>query len=164
MPSLGIADPWPREPAAAITNSKIFQACRKDTAYLRSDNGSQFTARRVKEFLEEMGVATLFVAPGSPWENGYAESFNSRMRDELLDGELFLHIDEMKYVVERWRMACFRRERLCAVLEDGRRVALRSDQSGVRASESDCDDEPAVRNPGRRSSARSGSRERCWTA
>jgi transposase InsO family protein len=73
-------------------------------AYLRSDNGSQFTARQVKRFLEEMGVDTLFIEPGSPWENGYVESFNSRMRDELLDGELFLHIDEMKYVVERWRM------------------------------------------------------------
>ena len=73
-------------------------------AYLRSDNGSQFTARRVKRFLEDMGVDTLFIEPGSPWENGYAESFNSRMRDELLDGELFLHLDEMKYVVERWRM------------------------------------------------------------
>ena len=48
---------------------------------------------------------TLFIEPGSPWENGYVESFNSRMRDELLDGELFLHIDEMKYVVERWRMS-----------------------------------------------------------
>jgi putative transposase len=73
-------------------------------AYLRSDNGSQFTARRVKRFLKEMGVDTLFIEPGSPWENGYAESFNSRMRDELLDGELFLHLNEMKYVVERWRM------------------------------------------------------------
>jgi transposase InsO family protein len=73
-------------------------------AYLRSDNGSQFTARRVKRFLEELGVDMLFIEPGSPWENGYVESFNSRMRDELLDGELFLHIDEMKYVVERWRM------------------------------------------------------------
>ena len=73
-------------------------------AYLRSDNGSQFTARRVKRFLKDMGVDTLFIEPGSPWENGYAESFNSRMRDELLDGELFLHLDEMKYVVERWRM------------------------------------------------------------
>ena len=73
-------------------------------AYLRSDNGSQFTAGRVKHFLEEMGVDTLFIEPGSPWENGYAESFNSRMRDELLDGELFLHLDETKYVVERWRM------------------------------------------------------------
>ena len=72
--------------------------------YLRSDNGSQFTARRVKRFLKDMGVDTLFIEPGSPWENGYAESFNSRMRDELLDGELFLHLDEMKYVVERWRM------------------------------------------------------------
>jgi len=73
-------------------------------AYLRSDNGSQFTARRVKHFLKDMGVGTLFIEPGSPWENGYAESFNSRMRDELLDGELFLHLEEMKYVVERWRM------------------------------------------------------------
>ncbi len=73
-------------------------------AYLRSDNGSQFTAFRVKSFLKDLGVDTLFIEPGSPWENGYVESFNSRMRDELLDGELFLHIDETKYVVERWRM------------------------------------------------------------
>jgi len=73
-------------------------------AYLRSDNGSQFTAKRVQRFLEEMRVDTLFIEPASPWENGYVESFHSRMRDELLDGELFLHIDEMKYVVERWRM------------------------------------------------------------
>jgi putative transposase len=72
--------------------------------YLRSDNGSQFTARQVQRFLVEMGVATLFIALASPWENGYAESFNRRMRDELLNGELFLRIDEMKYVVERWRM------------------------------------------------------------
>jgi transposase InsO family protein len=72
--------------------------------YLRSDNGSQFTAYRVKRFLKDLGVDTLFIEPGSPWENGYVESFNSRMRDDLLDGELFLHIDETKYVVERWRM------------------------------------------------------------
>jgi putative transposase len=73
-------------------------------AYLRSDNGSQFTADRVKRFLKNLGVDTLFIEPASPWENGYVESFNSRMRDELLNGELFLHIDETKYVVERWRM------------------------------------------------------------
>ena len=72
--------------------------------YLRSDNGSQFTAAAVKQFLKELGVKTLFIEPGSPWENGYVESFHSRMRDELLDGELFLHLDEVKYVVERWRM------------------------------------------------------------
>jgi len=72
--------------------------------YLRSDNGAQFTAEAVKRFLKELGVETLCIEPGSPWENGYVESFNSRMRDELLNGELFLHIDEMKYIVERWRM------------------------------------------------------------
>lgn len=72
--------------------------------YLRSDNGFQFTAEVVKRLLKELGVDTLFIEPGSPWENGYVESFNSPMRDELLNGELFLHIDEMKYVVKRWRM------------------------------------------------------------
>ena len=54
--------------------------------------------------LEERGVDALFIEPDSPWENGYVESFNNRMHDELLDGELFSHIDEMKYVVERWQM------------------------------------------------------------
>ena len=72
--------------------------------YLRSDNDFQFTAEAVKRFLKELGVDTLFIEPGSPWEDGYVESFNRRVRDELLDGELFLHIDEMKYIVERWRM------------------------------------------------------------
>ena len=85
-----------------VTNKAILHCgC---PVYTRSDNGSEFTASRVKRFLKDLGVDTLFVEPGSPWENGYVESFNSRMRDELLDGELFLHIDEMKYVVERWRM------------------------------------------------------------
>jgi hypothetical protein len=73
-------------------------------AYLRSNNGSEFTAARVKRFLKDLGVDTLFIEPGSPWENGYIESFNSRMRDELLDGELLLHVDETKYVVEHWQM------------------------------------------------------------
>jgi len=73
--------------------------------YLRSDNGFQFTAEAIKWFLKELSVNTpLFVEPGSLQENGYVESFNNRMPDELLKGELFLHIDEMKYVVERWWM------------------------------------------------------------
>ncbi len=54
--------------------------------------------------MKDLGIDTLFIEPGSPWENGYVESFNSRMRDELLDDELFLLIDEIKYVVERRRM------------------------------------------------------------
>ena len=58
----------------------------------------------MNRWLEYAGVKTLFVAPASPWENGYVESFNSKLRDELLDRELFLHIDELRYVVDRWRM------------------------------------------------------------
>ena len=79
-------------------------AVRGCPAYLRSDNGSEFTSSVVKEFLKEAGVDTLFIEPGSPWENGYVESFNARMRDELLNGEIFLHIDETRYIVNRWRM------------------------------------------------------------
>jgi putative transposase len=79
-------------------------AVRGCPAYLRSDNGSEFTSSAVKTFLKEASVDTLFIEPGSPWENGYVESFNARMRDELLNGEIFLHIDEMRYVVNRWRM------------------------------------------------------------
>jgi putative transposase len=72
--------------------------------FIRSDNGPEFIADKVKKFLRASGVETLYIEPGSPWENGYIESFNSRLRDELLNGEIFLHIDELKYVVERWRM------------------------------------------------------------
>ncbi|HEG43446.1 MAG TPA: transposase [Phycisphaerales bacterium] len=53
---------------------------------------------------EVSGVDTLYLAPGSPWENGYVESFNSRLREEFLNRELFLHIDELRYVADRWRM------------------------------------------------------------
>ena len=72
--------------------------------YIRSDNGSEFVAKVVRDYLRDSGVKTLFIEPGSPWENGYIESFNGKLRDELLDRELFLHIDEVRYVVDRWRM------------------------------------------------------------
>jgi putative transposase len=58
----------------------------------------------VKQWLKKSGVETLYIAPGSPWENGYAESFNSRLRDELLNRKLFLSIDELRYIADRWRM------------------------------------------------------------
>ena len=77
---------------------------RGTPAYIRSDNGPEFINRQVKKFLADSGVDTLYIEPGSPWENGYIESFNSKFRDELLNGELFLHINELRYVVERWRM------------------------------------------------------------
>jgi putative transposase len=72
--------------------------------YIRSDNGPEFVSKAVRKWLKVSGVKTLYIAPGSPWENGYVESFNSKLRDELLNRELFLHIDELRYVADRWRM------------------------------------------------------------
>ena len=72
--------------------------------YIRSDNGSEFYSTAVKDVMDEFSVKPLFVKPASPWENGYVESFNARMRDELLDGEIFLTLAEVKYIVDRWRM------------------------------------------------------------
>ena len=61
--------------------------------YIRSDNGPEFTAMRVREWIEKIGAKTLFIEPGSPWENGYNESFNRKLRDEMLDGENLLHVE-----------------------------------------------------------------------
>lgn len=71
--------------------------------YIRSDNGSEFTANKVRDWLRRVGVQTLFIEPGSPWENGYIESFNGKLRDELLDRELFDTLLEAKVLIERWR-------------------------------------------------------------
>ncbi len=71
--------------------------------HLRSDNGPEFTARRVRAWLGRVGVGTLFIEPGSPWENGYCESFNGKLRDELLDREIFDTLLEAKVLIERWR-------------------------------------------------------------
>ena len=72
--------------------------------YLYSDNGSEFTATAVREWLAKVGVKTLYIEPGSPWENGYAESFHSRVRDELLESELFTCLAEAKMLSEQWRL------------------------------------------------------------
>jgi len=71
--------------------------------YIRSDNGGEFTAKRVRAWLSELQVNTLFIEPGSPWENGYIESFNGKLRDELLNGEIFYTIPEARVLIERWR-------------------------------------------------------------
>lgn len=71
--------------------------------YLRSDNGSEFTAELIRSWLKRLGVKTLFIEPGSPWENGYIESFNGKLRDELLNGEIFDTILEARVVTEAWR-------------------------------------------------------------
>ena len=72
--------------------------------YIRSDNGPEFTAKAVRAWLAEVGVKTLFIEPGSPWENGYVESFNGKLRDELLNGEIFYTLREAKVLVERSRV------------------------------------------------------------
>jgi transposase InsO family protein len=71
--------------------------------YIRSDNGPEFTAKAVRGWLERLGVKTLFIEPGSPWENGYIESFNGKLRDELLNGEIFYTVKEAQVLVEMWR-------------------------------------------------------------
>ena len=71
--------------------------------HIRSDNGPEFTALAVREWLGKVGVKTLFITPGSPWENGYNESFNGTLRDQLLNGEIFYTLREAKVLLERWR-------------------------------------------------------------
>ena len=71
--------------------------------YIRSDNGSEFTAKAVREWLSNVGVKTLYIEPGSPWENGYNESFNGKFRDELLNCEIFDTLFEAKVLIEEWR-------------------------------------------------------------
>ena len=72
--------------------------------FIRSDNGPEFIAKAVREFLQKRGTRTLFITPGSPWENGYSESFNSRFRDELLNRELFTSLTEAQVLVEEHRL------------------------------------------------------------
>ncbi|WP_166507207.1 IS3 family transposase [Frigidibacter mobilis] len=71
--------------------------------HVRSDNGPEFVAKAVREWIAAVGARTAFIEPGSPWENGYCESFNAKLRDELLNGEIFYSLAEAKIVIESWR-------------------------------------------------------------
>ena len=71
--------------------------------HIRSDNGPEFVAKAVRDWLSDLGVTTLFIEPGSPWENGYIESFNGKLRDELLNGEIFFTLKEAQILVAQWR-------------------------------------------------------------
>ena len=79
-------------------------AVRGTPQHIRSDNGPEFVANRVRRWLNQANVQTLFVAKSSPWENGYIESFNSRFRQELLDRELFLGLEDARWCVDQWRL------------------------------------------------------------
>ena len=72
--------------------------------HIRSDNGPEFVAKGIRRWLVQAGVSTLFIAKSSPWENGYVESFNGTFRDELLNGELFLGLEDARWVIDRWRL------------------------------------------------------------
>lgn len=71
--------------------------------HIRSDNGPEFTARAIRQWLRDLGVKTLYIEPGSPWENGYIESFNGKLRDELLNVEIFTTLFEARVLIENWR-------------------------------------------------------------
>jgi putative transposase len=71
--------------------------------HIRSDNGAEFVAKVVQDWIAAVGAKTAYIAPGSPWENGFIESFNARLRDELLDGEIFYSLKEAQVVIESWR-------------------------------------------------------------
>jgi len=72
--------------------------------HIRSDNGPEFIAKRLRFWLDRLAIKPLFIEPGSPWENGYIESFNGKMRDEFLNGEIFYSLKEAEILIEQWRV------------------------------------------------------------
>jgi putative transposase len=84
----------------ALFNLFIFRGIPE---HIRSDNGPEFTAKAVRGWLNQLGVKTLLIEQGSPWENGYIESFNGKLRDELLDREIFTTLEEAKVLIDQWR-------------------------------------------------------------
>jgi putative transposase len=111
---LNIIDEYTRECLAILVKRRITSQDVIDILFhlfifrgipehIRSDNGPEFTAKAVRKWLEHMGVKTLFIEPGSPWENGYIESFNGKLRDELLNREIFTTLTEAKILIEQWR-------------------------------------------------------------
>jgi putative transposase len=111
---LNIIDEFTRECLSIKVNRKISSQDVIDELFLlfifrgipehiRSDNGPEFTARSVRKWFSRLGVKTLFIELGSPWENGYIESFNGKLRDELLNREIFTTLEEAKVLIEQWR-------------------------------------------------------------
>jgi putative transposase len=112
---LSIVDEYTREclalvVARSITAQDVLDVVaelfvvRGVAGYLRSDNGPEFIARALRRWLEWTNAKTLYIAPGAPWENGYAESFHSRLRDELLNVEEFANVAEARVLAERWQL------------------------------------------------------------
>jgi putative transposase len=111
---LNIIDEFTRECLAIRVNRKLRSTdvidvlsdlfiLRGIPGHIRSDNGPEFVAQAVREWIAAVGAKTAYIEPGSPWENGYCESFNSKLRDELLNGEIFYTLQEAQVIIESWR-------------------------------------------------------------
>lgn len=111
---LTIIDEYTRESLAILVDRRITSQNVIDQLFylfmfrgvpehIRSDNGPEFTAKAVRRWLKDLKVTTLFIEPGSPWENGYIESFNGKLRDELLNREIFTTLTEASILIEEWR-------------------------------------------------------------
>jgi len=111
---LNILDEFSRESLAIRVDRKLNSTSVIDVltdlfilrgvpGHIRSDNGPEFIAKAVREWIAAVGAKTAYIEPGSPWENGYCESFNSKLRDELLNGEIFYSLREAQIVIESWR-------------------------------------------------------------
>ena len=111
---LNIIDEFSRECLAIRINRKLKATdvidalsdlfiLRGVPTHIRSDNGPEFIAQNLRDWLAALGAKTAYIMPGSPWENGYCESFNSKLRDELLNGEIFYTLNEAKIIIESWR-------------------------------------------------------------
>jgi len=111
---LTVIDEYSRESLAIVVARKINSDdvlhCHTElfvkhgpAEHIRSDNGPDLPLRRVRSWLGRSGVRTLFIEPGSPWENGYNESFNAKLRDEVLNQEVFYTLQEAQVIIERWR-------------------------------------------------------------
>ena len=111
---LTIVDEFSHESLAIRVNRKLKAVDVIDTlaglfilrgvpGHIRSDNGPEFVAQAVQDWIAAVGAMTAYIEPGSPWENGYIESFNARLRDELLNGEIFYTLREAQIVIESWR-------------------------------------------------------------
>ena len=112
--TLNIIDEFTREALAIRVDRKLnfldvvdaltdLFILRGPPAFIRSDNGPEFIAQKVRDWIGAVGAKTAYITPGSPWENGYCESFNARFRDELLNGEIFYTLKEAKIIIEQWR-------------------------------------------------------------
>ena len=111
---LTMIDEYTRECLAILTQRRItsqdvidqlfyLSIFRGTPGYIRSDNSPEFTSKAVRSWLNNLEVTTLFIEPGSPWENGYIESFNGKLRDELFNREIFTTLTEAKILIEEWR-------------------------------------------------------------